>query len=168
MSRAIQEHENHGFVDGALPKADRRAVEARLRADPAVFERARAYARQNDALHEAFDRVLAEAHTPRLPESRCGAWRRAAALALGIGIGFLARDQFAAHRVHRATLAPPAALAHVAYVPEVLHPVEVVAQEEPPHPVAWLSKRLDAPPARAAARRLRVPAARRSALAGIG
>ena len=42
------------------------------------------------------------------------------------------------------TIAREAALAHVAYVPEVRHPVEVTAAEEK-HLVAWLSKRLDAP-----------------------
>jgi anti-sigma factor RsiW len=42
------------------------------------------------------------------------------------------------------SIAREAALAHVAYVPEVRHPVEVTAAEEK-HLVAWLSKRLDAP-----------------------
>jgi anti-sigma factor RsiW len=87
-----------------------------------------------------------------LPASPPGAWWRwqrsplplAAALALGIGIGFMARDQLGARRMLRESLPQQAALAHVAYVPEVRHPVEVGAQEEQ-HLVAWLSKRLAAP-----------------------
>jgi anti-sigma factor RsiW len=152
MRKAIEEHEIHAFVDDALPAADREAFEAKLREDAVGAEQARAYARQNEALHEAFDGVLTEAHTLRLPASPPGAWWRwqrsplplAAALALGIGIGFMARDQLGAHRMFRESLPQQAALAHVAYVPEVRHPVEVGAQEEQ-HLVAWLSKRLAAP-----------------------
>jgi len=152
MKTAIQENDIHAFVDGAIPAQERERFEALLRDDAAASERVRAYVAQNDALHAAFDGVLTEPHTLRLPDARMSIWQRwhggplrlAAALALGVAIGFIARDQFATRQMPRASLAQQAALAHVAYVPEVRHPVEVAAQEEQ-HLVAWLSKRLAAP-----------------------
>jgi anti-sigma factor RsiW len=152
MKSAIEENDLLAFVDNAMPAPERERLEALLREDAVASERVRAYVGQNDALHAAFDRVLTEPHTLRLPASRPSVWQRvqggplrlAAALALGAAIGFIARDQFAARQMPRASLAQQAALAHVAYMPEVRHPVEVAAQEEQ-HLVAWLSKRLAAP-----------------------
>lgn len=152
MKTAIEEDDLHAFVDNAMSAQERERFEAQLREDAAAGERARAYAGQNEAMHAAFDDVLSEPHTLRLPVSRTSAWQRwqggplrlAAALALGVAIGFIARDQFAGRSMPRESLAQQAALAHVAYVPEVRHPVEVAAQEEQ-HLIAWLSKRLAAP-----------------------
>ena len=149
MKTAIQESDVHAYVDAALPAPQRARFEELLRDDVDAADRVRAYRAQNEALRAAFDGVLTEPHALRLPSSRASAWYRsswplAASLVVGIGIGFAAGDLFTGRQASRETLAQQAVLAHVAYVPEVRHPVEVAAQEEQ-HLVAWLSKRLAAP-----------------------
>lgn len=136
----------HAYVDNALTPEQRREVEAALAADPQLAERVRAYAAQNDALHAVFDPVLEEPHSLQIGQSaqRTQRWLAyAALLAAGISIGFFARGWIALPEAAQ-TIARQAALAHVAYVPEVRHPIEVAASEEQ-HLVAWLSKRLAAP-----------------------
>jgi anti-sigma factor RsiW len=134
------------YVDNALTPEQRREVEAALAADPQLAERVRAYAAQNVALHALFDPVLDEKHSLQVaravdPPKRWLAY--AALVAAGIAIGFVVRGWIALPEA-RPTIARQAALAHVAYVPEIRHPIEVAANEEQ-HLVAWLSKRLSAP-----------------------
>ena len=138
----------HAYVDNALTDEERRKVERWLAQDVEAAQRVRAYLEQNLALHSLFDPVLAEPHALNVAAPRRAAnasrWLAlAATLVLGIGIG-LAWRGWQGGPNGAATLARDAALAHVAYVPEVRHPVEVTAAEEQ-HLVAWLSKRLDAP-----------------------
>ena len=77
------------------------------------------------------------------------ALRAAASLLLGVAIGAAASWTFFEWNSPRSaagdfgSLAKRAALAHATYAPEVRHPVEVGADQEP-HLVAWLSKRLEA------------------------
>jgi len=149
--RTIREEDLHAYVDDALDAQARVQIVEELREDADAAARVRAYQAQNELLHKTFDDVLDEPHLLRIPGSDSaneGNWLKralplAAAIALGVGIGFVARDQLGA-RSTRATLVQQVVLAHVAYVPEVRHPVEVPAQEEQ-HLVAWLSKRLAAP-----------------------
>jgi anti-sigma factor RsiW len=137
----------HAYVDGVATEADRRAVEAAAARDPDLAARLRAYAEQNRALHEAFDSVLDEPHSLKVPLAWAGAWNRwgglAATLFIGIACGFLVRGWLVLPGA-APTLVTEAVLAHAAYVPEVRHPVEVGAAEEQ-HLVAWLSKRLSTP-----------------------
>jgi anti-sigma factor RsiW len=143
----MKEEQLHAYIDGAATDDERRAVEAAAARDPALAARLRAYQQQNQALHDAFDGVLHEPHTLRLPAADGWDWRRwggmAATLLLGIAAGFIARGWMPAPGAAPA-LARDAVLAHAAYVPEVRHPVEVAAAEEQ-HLVAWLSKRLSTP-----------------------
>jgi anti-sigma factor RsiW len=136
----------HAYIDNALSAEQRRAFEAAIASDPELAERVRAYTAQNEALHQLFDPVLAETHELRITQ-RPTAGRRwlalAATLVLGIALGFVTRGWIAMPAAPP-TIARQAALAHVAYLPEVRHPVEVAAAEEQ-HLVAWLSKRLAAP-----------------------
>lgn len=143
----MEEDRLHAYVDRQDSPEGRRAVEDELARDEEAAARVRAYAAQNEALHELFDPVLLERHTIRVPRSGAARWRRwgglAATLALGIASGYLARDW-----LEESTSMPPIAhvamYAHAAYVPEVRHPVEVAASEQQ-HLVAWLSKRLSTP-----------------------
>lgn len=152
---AVSEAELHAFVDGTLSPPRRAAVEAWLRAHPEDQERVAAFRAQNEALRALFDPVLDEPVPARLQaaarRARRPSWRGqlaavAASLIVGITIGWILRGSTATPAVARAdvTLAQRAALAHAVYTPEVLHPVEVGADEET-HLVKWLSKRLDQP-----------------------
>jgi anti-sigma factor RsiW len=143
----MKDEQLHAYVDGCASEEDRRAVEAAMESDPDVAARVRAYAGQNRALHEAFDSVLAESHAFRLPPAQNLGWRRwgglAATLVIGVACGYLARGWITTP-ASTIRIAREAALAHVAYVSEVRHPVEVAGSEEQ-HLVAWLSKRLATP-----------------------
>jgi anti-sigma factor RsiW len=139
----------HAYVDNALTDEERREVERWIAEDADSARRVRAYLEQNLGLHALYDSVLNEPHSldVRPPQRRAAnapQWLAlAATLVLGVGIGFGWRS-WQGGTYGPVTIAREAALAHVAYVPEVRHPVEVPAAEEK-HLVAWLSKRLDAP-----------------------
>lgn len=143
----MNEQRLHAYVDGQASVEERRALEAQLAADPELADRARAYQQQNEALHDLFDPLLQEPHRLGVPVESRFHWRRwgglAATLALGIALGYVARGSLSMAGAS-SLIAREAALAHAAYVPEVRHPVEVVASEEQ-HLVAWLSKRLSVP-----------------------
>jgi anti-sigma factor RsiW len=146
----VTEEELHAYVDGLLPAERRKIIEAYLACHPQQAARVAAWQRQKAGLHTLFDPVLAEPPPQRLlrrPKPQ-GRWRYAAAMAaslvVGVAAGWSARGLL--------TLAPPAIptlphealVAHRVYSPEVLHPVEVGAEQEA-HLVKWLSKRLGAP-----------------------
>jgi len=106
----------------------------------------------SQALHQLYDPVMDEPVPARL-HVRPRRWRAVAMAAgwvtAGICIGTFAGWQLHASRSSVA-LQPEvpgfvkrAAMAHVTYLPEVRHPVEVGADQEQ-HLVAWLSKRLGA------------------------
>jgi len=145
----VTETELHAYIDGQLDDARRAAVETYLATNPAEAERVRAYARQNEQLHALFDSTLDE-HVPEAlrmkPARRAPSPMRYAALlaaaVVGGALGWALRGE--EPLMITASLPQQAALAHVVYAPEVLHPVEVGAHEEA-HLVSWLSKRLGAP-----------------------
>ena len=152
---AVSEAELHGYVDGTLDPRRHAAIEAWLRANPQDQERVAAYRAQSEALRALFDPVLDEPVPARLQaaarRSRGPSWAGqlaavAASLIVGITVGWILRGPTATPVVARAdvTLPQRAALAHAVYTPEVLHPVEVGADQEA-HLVKWLSKRLDQP-----------------------
>lgn len=145
----MTETELHAYVDGQLDAARRAAVETYLATNPAEAERVRAYTLQNKQLHALFDGALDEPVPETLrrqPARRTTGWMRYAALLAAAVVGGV--FGWALHGEEpltiTASLPQQAALAHVVYAPEVLHPVEVDAREEA-HLVSWLSKRLGAP-----------------------
>ena len=163
MNKPLTEELLHAYVDNALTDDERREVEQWLAQDAEAAQRVRAYLEQNRALHSMFDPVLEEPHALTVGRPRraanAGRWLAlAATLVLGVGIGFGWRS-WQGGASGPVTIAREAALAHVAYVPEVRHPVEVTAAEEK-HLVAWLSKRLDAPLRAPSLARVRLPVAR--------
>lgn len=145
----VTETELHAYIDGQLHAARRAAVESYLATNPAEAERVRAYVRQNEQLHALFDATLDEPVPEVLrvkPARRAPVPMRFAALlaaaVVGGVLGWVLRGE--EPLTLTANLPQQAALAHVVYAPEVLHPVEVGASEEA-HLVNWLSKRLGAP-----------------------
>ena len=149
---SISEDELHAYVDGCLDQARRPAVEASLAANPREAERVAAYRSQKQALHALYDPISDEPVPPAMGRRPARSWgtaisRAAAAVALilvggagGWWLHGLQGDQGPAV----AGLADRAARAYTVFTPEVLHPVEVTAENEA-HLVKWLSKRLGAP-----------------------
>lgn len=145
----IDDIELHAYVDGQLDPERRARVEERLRGDPDAAARVDAYRRQNELLRALFDPALAEPAPAAGRRARQpGGWLRhvatAAALLAAVALGWFARGVGTIPPAEAPSLAARAAVAHVTYVPEVLHPVEVGAQQED-HLVGWLSKRLGSP-----------------------
>lgn len=149
MNSPIGEFDLHAYVDGQLDTARRAEVEAYLIAQPEAAATVQELRAQNQALHAHYDAVMNEPVPLRLT-STLQPWRRphaiAAALAwlaCGLGAGWFAHSLVPAPAAS-AVFAQKALAAHVLYVVEKRHPVEVPAEQEA-HLVAWLSKRLDAP-----------------------
>lgn len=157
MTGSGVESQLHAYVDGALSATEHAAVEATLAADPELKARAEAYRAQNQVLHAAFDPIMVEPRPPAIEAAlgrrRLG-WmaltaRAVAVMALVVASGWggwLLRGMQApvAQASFADTFVRYAASAHMVYLPEVRHPVEVAASEEA-HLVAWLSKRLGRP-----------------------
>jgi len=143
---SISENDLQAYVDGQIDPARVAEIEVYLAANPQDLARVDAYRKQNQTLHALFDPTLDEPlsgalqrrHRPR-PQ-----WLRYAAmvgtLALGLVVGYGLRG-VTAPDLGPMALSKQAVFAHVAFVPEVMHPVEVSAKQET-HLVNWLSKRL--------------------------
>jgi anti-sigma factor RsiW len=141
----VTEQDLHAYVDGRLEPARRGEIEAFLAANSEAAEKVAAYRRQSQMLRALFDPAMDEPVPSRFRRPLRQPWpmvRYAAMVAwLGIGVvvGYFLRSPGIA--TVAVPLAQQAAIAHAVYAPEVLHPVEVGAAQEP-HLVAWLSKRL--------------------------
>ncbi|MGN6770806.1 MAG: anti-sigma factor family protein [Rhizobiaceae bacterium] len=153
--RKITEYDLHAYADGALEQAARAAVEAHIRQDPSAAEDVAYWRRQNEALRKLYGNVAAEPVPPRLDayrierESRtnAGHWIRMTAAAVllvaaGGTAGWYGRDVLVPPAPLQQSLVDEAMEAHRIYSNEVVHPVEVRANEKD-HLRAWLSKRLD-------------------------
>jgi anti-sigma factor RsiW len=149
----ISEAELQAYADGLLPPERQAAVEAWLATRPEEAERVAAYRRLAHEVRTAYETMLSEPVPERLKlaASRRVPWRRVAVaagwLVLGALIGAVGGWQLKPERPIAQSapdsmlIARRAAIAHATYSPEVRHPVEVGAEDEP-HLVAWLSKRL--------------------------
>ncbi len=150
-AQPVQENDLHAYVDGQLDSARMAEVEAYLAAHPAEAERIQTYQQQNNMLHALFDPVAAEPvpltmHPAARRRTFMPVMRYAAValwMVLGGVAGWLIHGEDTATPAYMASLPHQAAIAHVVYTPEVLHPVEVGADQEA-HLVKWLSKRLNA------------------------
>ncbi len=159
-TRTIAEEQLHAYVDGQLAAEDRQKIEEHLRHHPADAARVNEWQRQNEAIQALFAPIGEETVPERLrpavlarkKTSRHGRrWPAMAAalllLALGGAGGWLARPLFgppAPAGIQQASLVEEAFNAHRIYTVEVLHPVEVTANEKA-HLAKWLSKRLRDP-----------------------
>lgn len=152
MTTPIGEMDLHAYVDGQLD-ADRRAqVEGYLASQPQAREQVRQWREQNQALHRLYDGVMNEAVPMQLtavlkpqPMMRSLA-AGIACLACGLLAGWFAHGVLAPPQAASgpATFARNALAAHVLFVAEKRHPVEVSVEQQG-HLLAWLSKRLNAP-----------------------
>ena len=149
------EAELHAWVDHALPADRAGVVQAWLRQHPEEAVRIEAWRQQKSQLQALAGHLLDEPIPPAMRQAVQPKGRRpwlqglAAGVLLMVGFsgGWFLRpagtEQAPLH-----TQAPAhvreAQAAHVVYVPEKRHPVEVGAQDEA-HLVQWLSRRLGTP-----------------------
>jgi anti-sigma factor RsiW len=145
----LQEEDLVAYVDGELSTARSVEVAALLASDPAAAAAVSAYRAQNEALKALLAPVLREPVPRRLTAAARGLSARpapgyaalAASLAAGIALGWWLRGEGSRGVPPSAALPHSAAIAHAVYTPEVLHPVEVAAEQEA-HLVKWLTRRL--------------------------
>jgi anti-sigma factor RsiW len=148
----IRDEDLVAYHSGALDKAAHDVLAARIAADPEAKATLAEWDRQDAALAALYGPVaeepLPEAHRALLaaattPPRRNPAQLLAAALAL-LAIGATAGWFAAGGRASGPqpfAIAEDALQAHVTYVAEIAHPVEVAA-DQADHLVQWLSKRL--------------------------
>ena len=142
------------YADGELSDAERAATEAYLAADPEAAAEVALLQRQSDGIRTLFGPAGAENVPARLRPRRLAAeirrrrtrsWSWAAAavvlVGLGLGAGWFARPLLEA-RPASATLIADAVNAHIVYVAENRHAVEV-GSDDSEHLSTWLSNRLD-------------------------
>ncbi|HEY5604430.1 MAG TPA: anti-sigma factor [Gammaproteobacteria bacterium] len=149
-SPIIKDEELHAYVDGRLSPQRNAEVKAYLAANPEAAEKVRVYQQQNQMMHTLFDRVLHEPLPAKLenmlpaPVPR-RSYRAVAMIALSLMTGGMSGYLLRGEVTHTIMVAEPftgrAAVAHAVYAAEILHPVEVGAENEA-HLVQWLSKRL--------------------------
>ncbi|WBL32459.1 anti-sigma factor [Sinirhodobacter sp. HNIBRBA609] len=153
---AMTEDELQRYIDGRLDPARAEAVRRALANNPALAAEVEGQIADRAALRNALAGRAAEPVPERLrlpPPATGGMARMAAAAAIfavGIGLGWgLGRDWGVEHPLpsgirvaqNESALAQEARVAHAVYAVEVVHPVEVRAEERE-HLMAWLSKRL--------------------------
>ena len=147
----VTQDELHAYADDLLPVGRIAAVETHLRDHPADAQRVADWRFINAALLRHADAAVTEppqfAMADMLEPRSEGRWRAiaASALWLGIGIGAGALGQQLAFRPDAAMrVAQETQGAYAVFSPEVLHPVEVGA-DEADHLSDWLGKRLGRP-----------------------
>lgn len=145
---SISQIQIQAYVDGQLGDEERIAVENYLAQNPSEADKVQDYKHQNVLLHQFYDPILVKplpTRVTQLPHSKYQRYKYAAAIFLSLCIGGIAgweiNDLNQYQTKETMALANQAVLAHVVYVPEIRHPVEVAADAQE-HLVRWLSKRL--------------------------
>lgn len=146
----------HAYVDAELDQSAAAEVEAWLAKKPQDMARVADWKRQSQELKRAFDPIAAEALPPELVRTlrqrapnRRQHWRHwgqqaiAASVLLAAGAvgGWYYGLANGGTVADGASIVDQALSAHIVYVSEVRHPVEVTVDEKA-HLVGWLSKRL--------------------------
>ena len=152
----VTDAELEAYSDGQLASSRVADVEALLAREPALATKVAAIRRQNADLRDALDPWLADPVPSRLlaaATAPAGGARRfargwfasalaaAAALVVGLGVGWYARDVNLERDGTPTTFTRQAALTHALYATDVNRPVEIWATEEK-RLVTWLSRRL--------------------------
>lgn len=152
MTSSICEKDLHSYVDGQLDAGRRAQVEGYLASQPQAHEQVRQWREQNQALHRLYDGVMNESIPMQLTAvTKPQPMRQAlaagiACLACGLAAGWFAHGALAPTGTATASsaFAKNALAAHVLFVAEKRHPVEVTAEQQA-HLLTWLSKRLEVP-----------------------
>ena len=166
---AVTEAELHAYIDGQLPAARQREIEAYLRSRPEELLRLESFRAQRRELHALFDPVLDEALPQRLKQHAVQAshsrtpWylqRLAAGVAIALisgatgwglraglppeSVPVVAQGPAVVTMASATGFVQRAVVAHAVYTPDQRRPVEVDAAHED-QLIAWLSKRMGAP-----------------------
>lgn len=148
----VSDDELHVYVDGELPADRREAVETWLADHPEDAARVASWRAQAERIRTLYGRVADEPVPARLSLDRLARNRRSwAALAAAMAIaafvgggvaGWMARGTSAAAAApsELEVFASEALDAHLLYIGEVRHPIEVKAEEK--HLLPWLSRRV--------------------------
>ena len=147
----------HAYADGQLSPERAAQVDAFIEREPALVARLADIRQQNAKLRDALDpwlaeplpRELVDAAKPSRSRRDRGASRgwlapalaAAAALVLGIGLGWIFRGEVLQQAGTPITFSRQAAITHALYARDANRPVEIWASEEEKM-VRWLSKRL--------------------------
>ncbi len=159
--RPVDDNDLQAYADGLLPQERQAFVEAELARDPELAGKVAGWQRQNEALRGLYAHVAREAVPASLSPYRIdrtvrigrGRMLRMAAAAVLLAsasatAGWYGRDLATALPgtafSPEASLVGEAMAAHSLYTREVVHAVEVKADQEQ-HLASWLSKRLDRP-----------------------
>jgi anti-sigma factor RsiW len=153
----ITETDLHAYVDEELEPGRRAEVDRYLAEHPIEADRVRAWHQQNEALGALYAHISDEPVPSRLDvHSLAGAlaesrsthsWQGVAVAAvlcvtIGLAGGWIGRGYWTGADLGQSTLVDEAVAAHNLYTREVVHPVEVRADQQA-HLAAWLSRRLD-------------------------
>jgi len=149
----IHNEELHAYVDGQLDENRRAQIEAFLVTHPEQAEYVNQLLEQNRLLHIGFDAIIDEPVPPQLLQTLSQKPVKnnrtlmaiAASLFIGVLSGYFLRGELSPvpvrSQVQAQAFTDRAAIAHIVYASEILHPVEVNADQEV-HLLQWLSKRL--------------------------
>ncbi len=154
IKNEITEAHLHAYVDGLLSQADASKVSDYLIQNPEKADEVADWAAQNKMLDNLFSHEEAELRTQDIdlsisvdrPAVFAKFLRVAAMIAIvvaGVASGWVARGTMPVQNVSlQVATVQNARAAHVLYTSEVLHPVDVGA-DQAAHLVDWLSSRLD-------------------------
>lgn len=154
--RRISEAELHAFVDGELTPDDSAAIEVALASSLLDLALVRDFRDLNEAIKARYagsletplplemERRLARLgrNGPTVPRRLARAAAAAAIVVGAMAVGYVGRGVMDGRDTAETAFVATAVAAHLVYVPEVRHPVEVKAEEA--HLVRWLTKRLGA------------------------
>jgi len=157
----IHEDELHALVDVRLSPQAASALQARIAGDEQAQATLQAWKAQRELLRQLHRPLLDEEVPPAMVRAarqagqlrdRGDRWWRWGGIAAGVVLAFAAgwfgssqwRGAMDLAMAPGRTFAHQAALAHLVYLPEQRHPVEVPAAQQD-HLVQWLSKRLGRP-----------------------
>ncbi|HSG94312.1 MAG TPA: anti-sigma factor [Afifellaceae bacterium] len=144
----------HTYLDGEMPAEENAAFDEWLTANPDMRRLLSEFEADRQRLREALETATAGPVPERIKSALAGGrqqrsrpiWQAAAAMlifAVGAAAGWelSAYMRPAAPAASATATAERALTAHLVYVPEVLHPVEV-GSDQKTHLVKWLSKRM--------------------------
>jgi anti-sigma factor RsiW len=153
----ITETDLHAYVDGELEPGRRAEVDRYLAEHPLDADRVRDWHRANESLGALYAHIVEEPVPTRLDVHRLAgalaasrsshSWRGVAVAAvlsvtIGLASGWIGRGYWTGPDLGQSKLVDEAVAAHNLYAREVVHPVEVRADQHV-HLAAWLSRRLD-------------------------